>query len=396
MLTVIIGISHSILGKQLTPTTIDYLYQNRNYIINSIKEGVEGPPSAKMRRNPYFKEKLIYKYIDSPFKVWEENESQIIQEMFTIISDINSSKKIRYYLSDTVCIHFLVTVLDLPDYRRRSKIIDSLKALLKPVPQEKIKKFDIQNANMIESIANEEAKPPFDWVRDAANELVNKTYFSSITPFSKEIEDRLKNNDSKNIEFKSRILCLTDLDTMQKQIILDSVYIPWVRVRCGDLAAERILLEKFDNLKKGNNYTQLQKLSDEVALAGTYNCKKELASLFKYNIYDFRDNKECWSIHDSTIIRLGRFYPDLYGPKYDYLRMGINCICFTEMEKQYFSDLQKWAKKEFNFDFDYKGNRPYIIKDCSGEDRYSKDCKQLREKYEKYKKQNKQVLADFK
>lgn len=345
-------------SEQLEPKTINIIYNNRDYIMKVLTNIMPDYPYTKKGQRK-INELKIFQLKNAPLIEWDKQKENIIPELINVSYCFRRYNKVTPFLCDTFYTHFLVSLLDLPDDRKKNN-----------------RKFKHVIAGYSDDNENEST-----WVNDAVNILTNETYFTVTKSFSNEIQLRLSNNKNHNKQINN-LLCLTELpEKLRISLLKNDSLALWAKVRLGDSVALDGIFKEYKDFKIYQNRHDfvlkfITPLINNLSFSSRDTCIKMLIFLLDKEIHDIHDNEECESPRQKILLNIARNYPDniLFGSKFEFLNTGINCICFSEMKRQFYKDLKEWIKTQFDISLNASEEQFYFLKDCSGKNKYKEEC----------------------
>lgn len=385
----------SIAGNLGSLSPLGELFENRHHIANAMNNLSRVNFKDTTQKSPYLSKHLSH-FIDSGYTIWKENEEILLNEFLYILAPTMAEyQKFQYYISDSITVHIIASYLDYFKYdvHKGYKVHrDSIWMLEEPLA----KPGEIYG------------KKEKDWVRDALELLIYKTYFPTLQKQTSFIKDRLKKCNAP-LMFKLQLLCLCSADaitTKERENYLqfisqrtqdykerksaqsekDSVYknefrylgVPlWVQAKLGDTAAEKRILMYAES----DNVYDLTKFAYDGSFTWSDTIKTTfikllgkdipLCNLFVEDRYinisrPPEKYQTCRSLQDSLIMALARHHPDdlAFSNFYSYNRFNAD-FCKPELQVDYFNSFAKWIKEKYNYDLVYKNFKPYFKKDVS-------------------------------
>ncbi|MBN1984235.1 MAG: hypothetical protein JW795_22095 [Chitinivibrionales bacterium] len=347
--------------EQIAPTTIDFLYENRQYLAKNYS----------FRNSLGVKSAVLDSLGGDSLKFWKTNQAAIIGSLIPTYypkNCIEFRKKIGS-IRDTTSLKFLITLLDFQDLRSPRRYSSSL-------------------SNKQNSV---------NWANDAAQWLINAAALPLLHTLSDTLQARLDSSDLSPF-LKAQLLSLVSLsDSMKAQTIqslrsdptIDSkpenaVTKMWVLSRLGDQGAEKRLIDLFTNAQ---SFEERSSLIDAISLAGSKECIKTLVTAFDRKIISQSESVStfyrgyCLSLRGGILIALARHFPDveLFTENRLFFYKLKNYDCDTVVQKSYLTDFQAWAKKECSVDIRYtfENSGPFISGGCTDAfvKQFRQDCR---------------------
>jgi len=342
-------------------TPIEEIYRNRSHIIglyNCIDNGnsIDSIECHDNRSNCY-----LSNLKDSIFTIWEKNEKDIIEYFIKFVPNVSKRyKRYNFYISDTVVIKILASLLDYP-----------FKAgAIKPYSD---------NPQLIGSPLITKG----NWNHEALLYLTCDTYFPYLKKYSEKILSHLE-KCPESIELKMGLMSLCSLPEGESKKILSSydnkqtntnALLPWIRIRLGDTLTENKLIIKLKEFQRVPNFSQ-KEYSNALYFAtnGIYS-GSDSALYYVFKLFEkisFSNNDRngnetqfCRSLQDSLIFLIARLHPDT--PLFqNRLHMLTNPRDYCDIRKQenYFIDFQKWLKNTYRYIISYNGFIPVFERLC--------------------------------
>lgn len=336
------------IAEQLEPSTISYIYTNREHLAKNYCFG-----------NSFgVKKSILETYMNDSLKVWQAHEVEIVSSLIPAYFPKNCEelRKRIGSIRDSVSLLVLVSVLDLKDPRPPRRQFGNVKNL------------DAVN-----------------WVSSAIDWLVNAGSVPMLNQHSDLIFQKMTNCKQPDFQ-KAQLLSLISLtDTLKKEAITMAnsdqtadanpekmAAKLWTLARLGDIKAEKKLIEMFTS---ASTFDGKMKLIDPVSLAGSQDCIKTLLATFDRKIVNQNDPVKsyfrgyCLSLRGNIIIALARHFPDidLFTEERLLFYKIKNYDCDTDLQKKYIEDFTLWSKKSHGIEINYtfQNSGPLISGGCT-------------------------------